>query len=125
METRQLLSLALSVIIVGTSVAAFRSATNVSNYGPAHQPMVIDGRPVVNFAPVVVQPTEQEIRDAFAMSADTMSADITSPRVGIGLLTHPDMNYTGARSTLTGWTDAAFAMPYYSFGTPLGTISKD
>ena len=120
MQTRQLFSLALSVIIVGTSVAAFHHSSTHAVSRWSHQPMMIDGRPVVNFAPVIVRPTAQQVRDAFAEQADA-----SRPSTGTGFMTLSHTADSGSHGTLAGLTDAAFAMPYYSFGTPLDSISKD
>jgi hypothetical protein len=69
----------------------------------------INGAKVINLAPIEVRPTAEDLRAA-ALLAD---ASIASFAVSAA---------ADSRASLLG---AQLAMPYYSFGTTLGRISKE
>jgi hypothetical protein len=119
MSTRQLIALTASVLIVGSSIALFRSASHGAEHRPLHQPMVIDGRPVVNLPEVIVHPSARDLREAYLQTA-SVSTDADSGRahgnVSLGI---------GSGDSDSPLAGSAFAMPYYSFGAPMGSISKE
>ena len=120
MSTRHLIALTASVLIVGSSIALFRNASHGAEHRPTVQPMVIDGRPVVNLPEVIVHPSAQDLREAFMHTATTGTPDASTP-----LSSSTDVLGIGGGSSNAPLAGSTFAMPYYSFGAPLGSISKE
>lgn len=116
MNARELFALTLSVAIVAGTVGLFLHAADHAVQSATHNEMVIDGRPVVNLAPVVVTPTPAEIRAAFAGGHRVAS------RGGDAIATPALVATLRSDRRVSG---NVLAMPYYSFAAPLGTIGKD
>jgi len=69
----------------------------------------INGVKVINLAPVEVRPSAEDLRAAALLADASIASIAVSP-------------LAESRASLLG---AQLAMPYYSFGTTLGRISKE
>lgn len=107
MKANTLLALTAAALFTTVGLAAINS--NVHSL-PASE---INGVKVITLAPVEVRPTAEDMRAA-ALLADAGMATLT-----ISPLLNPDAT---ANNSALG---AQLAMPYYSFGTKLGRISKE
>jgi len=110
MKTPNLIAIAAATLITIASLGA------VTHHGdnrtaPATE---INGRKVINLAPVHVRPTADELRNA-ALMTDNDSNDVAMVS---------EAGHAGevARFSLLG---SQLAMPYYSFGNKFGRISKE
>jgi hypothetical protein len=101
--------LALSVSIMFNVAGLIALAPRAGHFAEAasYRATEINGLKVIDLAPVEVHPSAQDLRDAGL--ADAGSAESALPNLA-------------RRASLIG---AQLAMPYYSFGTEFGRISKD
>lgn len=113
MQARHLIAMAASVAIVASSITLFDHSMRLPKYSMADAPTVIDGRPVFNFAPVVVTP--EGISEQVSAVPATENDALT-----IGSAGHAAESLA---NTAAGRTE--LAMPYYSFAKTLVNFSKD
>jgi hypothetical protein len=106
MKANTLLALTAAALFTTVSVAAIHS--NVRSL-PVSE---INGIKVITLAPVEVRPTAADMRAA-ALLADASMVTTASPLLN---------RESPASNSVLG---AQLAMPYYSFGTKLGRISKE
>ncbi|MFC5743386.1 hypothetical protein [Dyella tabacisoli] len=107
MKAQNLFTLAAATLLTAATLASLND--NVANI-PAQQ---INGAKVINLSPLEVRPSAEDLRAAALLTeAGMVSATATAA------LTHGAE--TGARLL-----SAQLVMPYYSFGTKLGRISKE
>ncbi|MHA6203274.1 hypothetical protein ACXU4B_02480 [Dyella soli] len=107
MKANNLLALTAAALFTTAGLAAINS--NVRSV-PVSE---INGAKVINLAPVEVRPTAEDMRAA------TLYADAAAAYATVSPFLSPK---AAASSSILG---AQLAMPYYSFGTKLGRISKD
>lgn len=106
MKANTLLALTAAALFTTVGLAAINS--NVHSL-PVSE---INGTKVITLAPVEVRPTAEDMRAAVLL-ADASVATTISP------LLNPES------AVSNGVVGAQLAMPYYSFGTKLGRISKE
>jgi hypothetical protein len=107
MKANTLLALTAAALFTTAGLAAINSNVKVT---PVSE---INGVKVIDLAPVTVRPTASDMRTA-ALLADAGMASLT-----VSPLLSPE---SPASTSVLG---AQLAMPYYSFGTKLGRISKE
>jgi hypothetical protein len=107
MKANTLLALTAAALFTTVGLAAINS--NVHSL-PVSE---INGVKVITLAPVEVRPTAEDMRTA------ALLADASMATLSISPLLNPE---SAASSGVVG---AQLAMPYYSFGTKLGRISKE
>jgi hypothetical protein len=107
MKANTLLALTAAALFTTVGLAAINS--NVHS-APVSE---INGVKVIDLAPVEVRPTADDMRAAALLADASMAVLTVSP------LLNPE---TAASNSALG---AQLAMPYYSFGTKLGRISKE
>ncbi|WP_243043072.1 hypothetical protein [Dyella sedimenti] len=107
MKANNLLALAAAALFATVGLAAIHS--NVDRL-PVTE---INGVKVIDLAPVVVRPSAEDMRAASLLAEAGVAALTTAP------LLAPE---SAASPRVLG---AQLAMPYYSFGTQFGRISKD
>jgi hypothetical protein len=107
MKTLNLLALTASALITLTGLAAMNSPARIA---PVSQ---INGVQVIDLAPVSVSPSAEELRAAAVPSDAAVASAIVMPVLTRG---------SASGASLLG---AQLAMPYYSFGSKLGRVSKE
>jgi hypothetical protein len=106
MKAQNLLALTASVLLTAAGVATFNNNVTIQ---PVHE---INGSKVVDLAPVNVTPSAAE-RRAAALLADDSVAGVGAAALGRGM------------EASAGLLSTQLAMPYYSFGTQFGRITKE
>lgn len=76
-------------------------------------PSQINGVRVIDLAPVVVRPSNEELRHAAAQPTDDMASALVIPA------------FNARATTGASLLGAPLAMPYYSFGSKLGHSNKE
>ena len=109
MKAPNLLALTASVLLTTAGLAAMNSPMKVA---PVTE---INGVKVINLAPVEVRPTAEDMRAA-ALLADAGLATATAAMTPVA---------AHAAESGVALLGAQLAMPYYSFGTTFGRITKD
>ena len=107
MKAPNLLALTAAVLLTTAGLAALNNPTKVA---PVTE---INGVKVINLAPIDVRPTAEDMRAA-ALLADAGLATVTVAPVA-----------AHAAESGVALLGAQLAMPYYSFGTTFGRITKD
>jgi hypothetical protein len=107
MKTPNLLAVTASALITLSGLAAMYSPSRAT---PVSE---INGVRVINLAPVSVTPSAEDLRDAALVSDGNVASAIAMP--GLGRTAESSAALLGAQ----------LAMPYYSFGTKFGRISKE
>ncbi len=107
MKANTLLALTAAALFTTVGLAAINS--NVHSL-PVSE---INGVKVITLAPVEVRPTSEDMRTA------ALLADASMATLSISPLLNPES------AASNGAVGAQLAMPYYSFGTKLGRISKE
>ena len=106
MKAQNLLALTASVLLTAAGMAAFNNNVTIQ---PVRE---INGSKVVDLAPVTVTPSADE-RRAAALLADDSLTGVGAAALGRGM------------EASTGLLSTQLAMPYYSFGTQFGRITKE
>ena len=107
MNTPNLRALSAAVLITAAGLASM-------NHGVTRVPVAeINGIHIIDLAPVQVSPTAEDLRAA-ALTA-VMNAPAATAVNGLGGRAEADIRLVGTQ----------MAMPYYSFGNKLGSISKE
>lgn len=105
MKAPNLLALTASILFTAGGLAAMNE--NVTRVLPNE----INGVKVIDLAPVVVHPSAEDLRSAALLPATTVAANsVASVEV---------------RAKADRVLGAQLVMPYYSFGSAIGRISKD
>jgi len=114
MKAQKLIALAAAVLFTSASLFTTASLSGAHSYGDSQQqaPNEINGKKVINLAPVIVHPSADERRAAVLLT------DIGAA----GLATMPTIGVSGGQASLVR---SQLAMPYYSFSNKFGRISKE
>lgn len=107
MKAPNLLALSAAIAITAASFAAVYERVD---YAPVAE---INGIHVIEMAPVNVTPTAEDLRAA----ALTAMVEVPTEAIVSGMDSRAE--------AYTGLVGSQMAMPYYSFGTQLGRITKD
>ncbi len=107
MKANNLLALTAAALFTTVGLAAIHSNTHSF---PVSE---INGVKVIDLAPVEVRPSASDMRAAALMADASVAAVAVSPALS------PKV---AVSSSILG---AQLAMPYYSFGTKLGRITKE
>lgn len=112
MKTPNLIAIAAAALI---TIASLGAVTHVDNHtAPASE---INGRRVINLAPVQVRPSADELRSAALMARDGAT--------NLAMVSETDRSGGTSDAAQFSLLGSQLAMPYYSFGNKFGRISKE
>jgi hypothetical protein len=117
MKAQNLIAIAAAVLITSASLFTTASLSGASFNGDSQQqaPSEINGKKVINLAPIVVHP-----------SADERRAAVLLTDIGVaGLATMPMLGHASVGTEQSSLVRSQLAMPYYSFSNKFGRISKE
>jgi hypothetical protein len=108
-------NLIASVAAALLTVASLGAVTHVdSRNTPASE---INGRKVINLAPIQVRPSADELRSVALMARDGTTS--------LAMVSETDRSGGTSDAAQFSLLGSQLAMPYYSFGTKFGRISKE
>ncbi len=112
MKTPNLLASVAAALITIASLGAVTHVDNLTS--PASE---INGRKVINLAPIQVRPSADELRSAALMT----HAGATN----FAMVSETDRSGGSSDAAQFSLLGSQLAMPYYSFGNKFGRISKE
>jgi hypothetical protein len=111
MNAPNLVALAASVLLAGTSIAALGSFDGRAAQMAA-APRYVNGVRVVDLPGIVVRPTDAQVREADASVAVVLDAAASALKAS-------------AEDRAAALLSSQITMPYYSFGTAIRPTAKD
>ncbi|NII10527.1 hypothetical protein [Oleiagrimonas sp. C23AA] len=113
MKARNLMAMTISALMFTATLGLFQAGSLNLEQSIDPTASVIDNLPVTNLPGIIVTPSAEDLLDAGVATVTNLAPVVVTPRDNLA---------AGGGERAVG---ASLYMPYYAFGTRVGTIGKE